>query len=432
MHHAGELEGLGPATPLPFHVVLKPRGPLCNLGCTYCFYLRTEALFDAGATFRMSDEVLEAFTRQYLAAHPGPEITFAWQGGEPTLMGLDFFRRAVALQARHRRSGTHVANALQTNGLLLDDAWCRFLKAHGFLVGLSLDGPRALHDAHRVDKGNQPTFDRVLAALALLRHHDVAHNVLCVVTETNGAAPRAVYDFFRSQGVRWLQFIPAVEHAAAGGVTAATVRPATWGRFLCTVFDAWVRHDVGHVFVQQFDGAVEAAVGLEPSLCVHARTCGRCLAMEHDGSLYACDHYVRPAHRLGRVVDTALAELVDADAQRRFGTDKWDGLPRACRECPVLAACHGGCPKDRFAAAPTGEPGLNWLCAGYREFFTHAAPCAAVLGALVRAGRPPALVMDMLRGAVPRGGPCPCGSGVKHKRCCGARLGGEARPMGVR
>lgn len=413
--------------PPAFHVMLKPRGPLCNLDCSYCFYLKKEELFPEGTRFRMSDEVLEEFTRQYLAAQQVPEATFAWQGGEPTLMGLDFFRRALELQKQHRRPGMKVTNSLQTNGVLLNDEWCAFLKEHDFLVGLSLDGPRELHDAYRVDKGGQPTFDRVERALRLLQSHGVEHNILCVVSRANAQHPLPVYRYFRSAGVRFIQFIPAVERLESGGVTEWSVTGEQWGGFLCAVFDEWVRRDVGRVFVQHFDVALAAYYGLPSAVCIHAEECGNCLALEHDGSLFACDHYVTQDHYLGDIGETHLREMVDSPFQRRFGKDKRETLPRYCRECPVLFACNGGCPKDRFIETPDGEPGLNYLCEGYRRFFTHVGPKMRVMADLIRRGRPAADILGLpeepetSRAAGPKVGrnaPCHCGSGRKYKHCC--------------
>ena len=383
--------------PPGFHVMLKPRGAVCNLDCAYCFYRDKEALYADGARLVMSGEVLESFTRQYIAAQRVPEVTFAWQGGEPTLRGLEFFRKAVALQLKHARPGMTIANALQTNGVLLDDEWGRFLKEHGVLVGLSLDGPRELHDAWRVDKRGKPTFDRVLRALRLLQRHGVEFNVLCVVSRANGDHPREVYRFLKAEGVEFIQLIPAVERTPGGGTTPWTVGAEQWGEFLCGVFDEWVRRDVGRVYVQCFDVALEAWAGIRPSFCVHAPTCGNCLALEHNGDLFACDHYVTPEHFLGNVRETPLIDLVAAPFQRAFGRDKRDRLPRQCRECPLRFACNGGCPKDRFIRTLDGEAGLNYLCAGYKRFFTHIAPAMRTMAELLRRGGAPDAIMEILR-----------------------------------
>lgn len=401
----------------PFHVMAKPGGPLCNLDCTYCYYLRKKEMFGPGATFRMSPDVLEAYVRGYIEAHPGPEVTFGWQGGEPTLLGVDFFRAAVTLQEQYRKPGTRILNTLQTNGTRVDDAWCEFLAANRFLVGISIDGPPELHDAYRLDKGGSPTSGRVLDGLSRLQDYDVDVNVLCTVNSRNADHPRDVYRFFVDSGLEFVQFIPIVDLAPDGTVAPWSVAGAAWGSFLNGVFDTWLRRDVGTVFVQLFDVALEAAVGMEPTLCVHASTCGRGLAIEHDGSVYACDHYVLPTHRLGTVETDDFAAMLDSPQQRRFGADKRDGLPASCRACPVLAYCNGGCPKDRLAKTAAGEPGLNHLCAGYYAFFTHARPTLERMAALLAASRPAADVMAEL----PRPGrnePCPCGSGRKYKACC--------------
>ncbi|MDP3062208.1 MAG: anaerobic sulfatase maturase [Chloroflexota bacterium] len=390
----GALANLG--RPQSFHVMLKPRGPICNLDCTYCFYLSKERLYESGTRFFMSDEVLETFTQQYIEAHRAPVVTFAFQGGEPTLMGLDFFSKVVAFQQKHRRPGTRVQNTVQTNGTLLDDEWCRFLKENDFLVGLSLDGPRELHDAYRVDKGGHPSFAKVHTALKLLQRHAVSYNVLCVVNRVNSRHPLKVYRFFKREGVQFIQFIPAVERTPNGGVTDWTVRAEHFGDFMCAVFDEWVRHDVGRIYVQHFEGALRAWMGLVPGLCVHEETCGNCLAMEHNGDLFSCDHFVRLDYHLGNITRTPLEALVASGFQRRFGLDKRDRLPEYCRHCPVLVACNGGCPKDRFIRTSDGEEGLNYLCAGYKRFFSHINPAMLAMADLVRRDQPAALIMDMV------------------------------------
>lgn len=367
------------------------------MNCAYCFYLSKEDLYERGASFLMTDEVLEAFTRQYMEALEVPEVHFIWQGGEPTLMGLDFFRRAVALQRKYRKIGVRIRNSFQTNGVLLDDEWCRFFKEHDFLVGLSLDGPRELHDVYRLDKNRKPTFDKVYWALKLLQKHGVEFNILCVVNRVNAEHPLRLYRFFKREVVQFIQFIPAVEEVLQGAVREWTVRSQQWGDFLCAIFEEWVRQDVGRIFIQQFEVALEAWLGFEPSLCVHAKTCGNCLAMEHNGDLFSCDHFVHPDYYLGNILQIPLAKMASAPFQRKFGLDKWDKLPRYCQECPVLFACHGGCPKDRFLKTPTGEEGLNYLCAGYRRFFTHIEPYMRTMARLLHKGQPPALIMEILR-----------------------------------
>jgi uncharacterized protein len=418
--------------------MVKPRGAVCNLGCAYCYYLPKDALYP-GSDFRLADDLLEELTRQYLAAQRGPEITLSWQGGEPLLAGLDFFRRAVALQHRYCPPGARVQNALQTNGVLLDDDWCRFFRQHDFLIGVSLDGPRPLHDAYRADKGGAATFDRVMDGVARLREHGVEFNVLTTVHAANADHPLAVYRFLRDEAAaRFIQFIPIVQRENETGfqegerVTARSVTGEQVGDFLSAVFDEWVRWDVGRVFVQIFDVALGAWLGQRSSLCVFAETCGLAVVMEHNGDVYACDHFVEPGYRLGNLRETPLADLVGSERQRRFGAAKRDTLPADCRQCAVRFACNGGCPKDRVLRAAGGEPGLNFLCAGYKSFFSHIDRPMRLMAAELRAGRPAANVSGMLLreeadlqrllAHAQRNDPCPCGSGRKFKLCHGREL----------
>jgi len=424
-----------PAAPPAFHVMLKPGGPTCNLSCAYCYYLSKRRLYP-GSDFRMTDELLEDFTRQYIEAQRVPEVTFGWQGGEPTLMGLDFFHRAVELQQQHGRPGLRVLNALQTNGTLLDDEWCRFFRENNFLIGLSLDGPRELHDAYRADRGGHPTFDRVMRGAALLKKHGVEFNILTTVHAANAPYPLEVYRFLRDEvGAEFIQFIPIVERDNQTGfqegtrVTERSVTGQQYGDFLIAIFDEWVRRDVGRVFVQIFDIALAAWVGQRPGLCVFDETCGTALVLEHNGDLYACDHFVEPRYRLGNIQETPLVELVRSDKQREFGLAKRDALPRYCRECKVRFVCNGGCPKNRIRQTPDGEPGLNYLCSGYKSFFTHIDKPMQVMAQELRMGRPAANVMLYLKeededlqrrfAHARRNDPCPCGSGRKFKHCHG-------------
>jgi uncharacterized protein len=405
--------------PPAFHVLAKPTGAFCNLDCKYCFYLDKERLYP-GSDFRMPDAVAESYVRQLLEAHRAPQVTIAWQGGEPTLMGLDFFRRTVERAAAHRKRGTTIQHTIQTNGVLLDDQWCGFLREQGYLVGLSLDGPREMHDAYRVDKGGQPTFERVMRALHLLQKHGVEHNILTTVHAANAAHPREVYRFLRDNAAaRFIQLIPIVERVPGPAlVTARSVRPKDWGAFLIEIFDEWVRRDVGRVFVQTFDAALGSWLGAHPGLCLFAETCGDAVALEHNGDLYSCDHFVDPAHHLGNILETPLAELVGSPRQRRFGLDKRDRLPRYCRECEVRFACNGECPKNRFIETPDGEAGLNYLCAGYRRFFNHVDPYMQRMAALIRERRPPSGITAELsrapalrrRADAPRGARTPRGT----------------------
>lgn len=409
-----------------FHVLAKPSGPICNLDCRYCYFLEKEALYP-GDRFRMSPDTLERYIRQLLESQPGPEVTVAWQGGEPTLMGIDFFRRAMSLVDRHRQAGQAVAHTIQTNGTLLTDEWCSFLAEHRFLVGISIDGPRHLHDAHRVDKRGRPTFDRVLAGLERLQAHGVDVNVLCTVNSANQDHPLEVYRYFRDRlCLRHIQLIPIVERAAGapgapGGpgstaVTDRSVEPTAWGAFLIAVFDEWLAGDVGTVFVSHFDAALASWVGEPPALCIFGETCGNAVALEHNGDVYSCDHFVEPEHLIGNIHRDHLVELLASPPQQAFGLAKRDTLPAYCRACTVRFACHGECPKNRFVPTADGEPGLNYLCAGYKEFFSHIDGPMRLMADLVRAGRYADEVMGILAGAR-RNEPCPCGSGRKAKHC---------------
>jgi uncharacterized protein len=440
--------------PLAFHVLVKPTGAICNLDCKYCFFLSKEMLYP-GSRFRMADDLLETYIRQLLEAHVAPEVNLAWQGGEPTLMGLDFFRRSVELTEKHKRPGQKVVHTIQTNGTKLDDEWCDFFKQHEFLVGLSVDGPRELHDAYRVDKGGQGTFDQVMRGLTFLKAHSVDFNILCTVHAANGDHGLEVYRFFRDElGADFIQFIPIVERAtpellpiANQGwgdthqprplyqlegelVTERTVGADQWGRFLMAVFDEWVRRDVGKVFIQMFDAALGSWYGIGSSLCIFKETCGEALAIEHNGDLYSCDHFVEPKYLLGNIQKDHLIELVGSEQQRKFGNDKRDTLPRYCRECEVRFACNGECPRNRFILTPDGEPGLNYLCAGYKAFFNHIDRPMRLMADMLRQDRYADEVMGLLAAeeaqalaasyvGTGRNQPCPCGSGRKYKHCHG-------------
>jgi uncharacterized protein len=406
-----------PTAPPAFHVLAKPSGPICNLDCSYCFFLEKEALYP-GDRFRMPDDVLATYIRQVVESQLAPEVTIAWQGGEPTLMGLDFFRRAVAY-AEQCAAGRTLHHTIQTNGTLLTDEWCAFLREKEFLVGISIDGPEALHDVYRVDKQARPTYAKVRAGLDRLVAAGVDWNVLCTVHAANQDRPLDVYRHFRDElGARFIQFIPIVERVEEGRaeLTERSVDPDAWGRFLTTVFDEWVRRDVGTVFVQTFDAALASWYGTTPALCVFAETCGNAVALEHNGDLYSCDHFVDPEHLLGNITETHMVELLASSAQRAFGDAKRATLPRQCRECRVLFACRGECPKNRVAVTEDGELGLNHLCAGYFGFFTHVDGLMRVMAEAIRRGGYADEVMRVLASAG-RNDPCPCGSGRKTKHC---------------
>ena len=437
-----------PDAPPAFHLLAKPTGAICNLDCEYCFFLSKEMLYP-GSRFRMADDLLETYLRQLIEAHArAPEVTVAWQGGEPTMMGLDFFRRSVELAESYRMPHQRIVYTIQTNATLIDDEWAGFFKDRGFLVGVSIDGPREIHDTYRVDKGGKGSFARVMAGLAHLRGRSVEWNALTTIHAANQTRGREIYRFLRDEcGARFMQFIPIIERATPDTLPVAnegwgegvrgrplytqegdlltdrSISPDGYGRFLIDVFEDWVRRDIGEVYVQMFDVALANWHGEPPSLCVHSETCGVALAIEHTGDLYSCDHFVEPAFKLGNIKDTHMIELIASPQQRKFGLDKRDTLPLFCRECDVRFACHGGCPKDRFTDDPYGEPGLNYQCPSFKAFFHHVDGPMRRMSQLLRAGRAPSELVheyaaeDARRG---RNDPCTCGSGRKWKHCHGA------------
>jgi uncharacterized protein len=421
-------------------VLAKPTGAICNLDCEYCFFLDKQQLYP-GSRFKMGDELLETYVRQLIESHRNNRVTVSWQGGEPTLRGVDFYRRSLEYQEKHRRPGMTFENTMQTNGTLLDDEWCEFLHANGFLVGISIDGPRELHDHYRVDKRGRPTFDDVMRGLRLLQKHRVEYNVLTTVNRVNADRPLEVYRFLRDEvGTDWIQFIPVVERLNDDGsrvrqeganVSERSVEPEQFGAFLISIFDEWVRHDVGQVFVQTFEAALRNWMGLGSGMCIFDPTCGHGVALEHNGDLYSCDHFVEPGYLLGNIEQTHMRDLVGSEFQHQFGRDKLDSLPKYCRECDVRFACHGECPKNRFLTTPDGEAGLNYLCAGYKAFFHHSDRPMKMMADLMRRGKSCADVMKLLADddmrtftasgkRVGRNEPCPCGSGRKFKKCHGA------------
>jgi uncharacterized protein len=408
-------------------IMAKPAGPRCNLRCTYCYYLPKEQLFAANRPWRMGEDLLEQYIAQRLDASPGPSTHFEWHGGEATLLGLDYFRRIVALERKHAAPGRTVTNGLQTNGVLLDEEWADFLAAEHFSVGLSLDGPSDLHDGYRRSASGRPTHQTVVRAFHLLSGRRVHCDVLCVLHAQNVRAPMRVYRYFRELGVRYLQFLPLVapQSDTPCGVSPQTARPEATGDFLCSVFDEWIGHDLGRMVIQFFDEALRPALGLPHALCIFRETCGDIHVLEHNGDLYACDHFVEPNHRIGSLRERPLGDLICEPTLRAFGQRKRDALPLSCRQCDVLAWCNGGCPKDRIARSPQGEPGHCYLCPAYQRFFRHARPVMDRLAAHWQAGLPlesfvaapqTASLQDGAR--VGPNKPCPCGSGRKFKKCC--------------
>ena len=421
----GEALKIGTTASEPFVVMAKPVGPLCNLECSYCYYLETERFYESSHSFRMSDSLLEMYVRQYIAASPGPVVQFTWHGGEPTLAGLDFYRLAVELQQRYLPEGWSCWNNLQTNGILLDDEWCSFLADAHFDVGLSIDGTQWLHDGYRKDCSGRGTYERAVAAIHRLQVHGIQPDLLCTVTSATAKEPLAVYRALRDLHTGWIQFIPIVRFTKDGQTTSESVTGEEYGDFLCTVFDEWIRHDLGRLDIQLFAEMALVWSGGTASLCWMAPTCGRVLIIEHDGGVYSCDHFVTPDHRIGNIETSALSTLVDLPAQRRFGNDKQTRLPSQCRSCSWLAICNGGCPKDRFALAENGEHGLNHLCDGLRQFFAYAEQPLRQVMRLRKRGLTPDAIMAELRAeslarwrGVGRNDPCPCGSGRKAKHCC--------------
>lgn len=367
-------------------VMAKPAGPRCNLCCSYCYYLEKKAMFASGPQ-QMSEEIARAYIRQRLAASPGPITHFEWHGGEPTLLGLDFFLRIRNIQEEYRPPGRRITNGLQTNGLLLDDDWARFLAGEGFSVGLSLDGPADLHNPFRTTADGQPTQSRVVKAFHLLKRHRVFCNILCVLQAANAPEPDRVYNFFRDLGVTHLQFLPMVAGQTDARPSPAA-EPEVIGDFLCRIFDRWLEDDVGRIVIQNIDEALRPVYGVPHALCIHRKTCGNVVVLEHDGSLYACDHFVHPDYRIGNIQERSLTDLGSDPKLVRFGKDKLDSLPQACRDCEVLDACNGGCPKDRIDETADGEQGTNRLCKAYKAFFSHSRPELTRLATHMHAGNP--------------------------------------------
>jgi uncharacterized protein len=383
----------------PFHLMVKGAGSKCNLECKYCYYLSKEKLYP-DSHFRMQEETLEHFTQQYIGAQDAPEVTFSWQGGEPTLLGVDFYKKAVEYQRKYKKPGMKIINTLQTNGLLLNKEWAEFLYTFEFLVGVSLDGPKNMHDAYRVDRGGNPTHSKVIKGINILKEYGVDFNILCCVHKSNASHPLDVYRYLRDDiGAQFIQFIPIVERDNLNGyqegykVTRRSVGGKKYGNFLITIFDDWVRNDVGKIFVQIFDVALAVWSGNNAGLCIFEKTCGKALALEHNGDLYCCDHYVEPRYLVGNIENDEILNMVSSDKQYQFGQAKLDTLPQYCMDCEVRFICNGGCPKNRIRRTPTGEPGLNYLCEGYKTFFLHIDKPIRLMSKFIRLQRPPSDIM---------------------------------------
>ena len=395
----------------PLYLLAKPAGSRCNLACKYCYYLEKSLLFEKHSPQVMDDALLEKFIHDYIGAQTTQEVLFTWHGGEPLMRPLQFYKKAVALQRKYA-AGRRIDNCLQTNGTLLTEEWCRFFKEQGWLVGVSVDGTQEMHDAYRKAKGGGPSHHKVMQGIRLLQKHGVEWNALAVVNDLNAGHPKEFYRFFKEIGCRFIQFTPivermlthadgrqlaAVEEEGTGGMMPFSVSPEQWGKFLIGIFDEWVKEDVGEYFVQLFDATLANWMGVQPGICTLARTCGHAGAIEWNGDVFACDHFVFPQYRLGNLREKSLVEMMYSPQQREFGRAKQTALPRQCRECRWLFACNGECPKNRFARTTDGEKGLNFLCSGYRRFFEHVAPYMDWMKRELMANRPPAGIVDLLR-----------------------------------
>lgn len=401
------------ATPFakPLYVMLKPAGAHCNLACKYCYYLEKNNLYQNSHRHLMSDEMLEQFTREYIEAQTMPQVLFTWHGGEPLMRSIDFYKKALELQKKYAH-GKQIDNVIQTNGTLLTDEWCEFFAQNHWLVGISIDGPQEYHDHYRVTPAGKPSWEKVMQGIQLLKKHRVEWNAMAVVNAYNAEHPLEFYHFFRDNGCQYLQFTPIVERLTEhedGRTLAsladdreipladASVTPQQWGNFLCTIFDDWVRHDVGKTFVEIFDCTLANWMGVLPGICAYSKECGHAGVMEHNGDVYSCDHFVFPEYKLGNIREQSLIDMLYGEKQQAFSRLKHTSLPRQCKECDMEFACHGECPKNRFEKDKYGEPGLNYLCQGYYQYYTHVAPYMDFMKRELLAQRPPANIMNVLK-----------------------------------
>ena len=401
------------ATPFakPLYVMLKPAGAHCNLACKYCYYLEKNNLYQNSHRHLMSDEMLEQFTREYIEAQTMPQVLFTWHGGEPLMRSIDFYKKALAFQKKYA-NGKQIDNVIQTNGTLLTDEWCEFFAQNHWLVGISIDGPQEYHDHYRVTPAGKPSWEKVMQGISLLKKHRVEWNAMAVVNAYNAEHPLEFYHFFRDNGCQYLQFTPIVERLTEHEdgrtlasladdreipLTDASVTPQQWGNFLCTIFDDWVRHDVGKTFVEIFDCTLANWMGVLPGICAYSKECGHAGVMEHNGDVYSCDHFVFPEYKLGNIREQSLIDMLYGEKQQAFSRLKHTSLPRQCKECDMEFACHGECPKNRFEKDKYGEPGLNYLCQGYYQYYTHVAPYMDFMKRELLAQRPPANIMNVLK-----------------------------------
>ncbi len=409
----------------PFVVMAKPVGPACNLRCSYCYYLETRQLYPSPHSFMMSDLILENYIRQYIESSPGPSILFVWHGGEPALAGIDFYHNVLELQKRYLPHGWKCWNNLQTNGLLLDDSWCTFLAEAKFDVGVSIDGTQFVHDNYRKDNHGNSTYQATVAAIRRLQSHGIQPDLLCTVTSIAAKDPSGVYRALKELDTGWIQFIPIIRRTPDGQITRDSVSSEAYGRFLSVIFYEWILHDLDKLNIQFFAEISLVWSGGNANPCWMSPTCGRVLIVEHDGSVYSCDHFVNPEHRLGNIDYSSLIELLNFPAQQQFGENKRLLLPNQCRSCRWLEICNGGCPKDRFSISDDGAPGLNYLCKGLRKFFSQSEVPIKKVIARRKQGKSPAAIISELRAdlaarwkGIGRNDPCPCGSGMKAKQCC--------------
>jgi len=404
---------------IPIHVVAKPIGPICNLKCDYCFYLEKKALYDSKEKFLMNDDVLEGFIKSYIGSQAGNVVEFVWQGGEPTLMGIDFYKKVVSLQ-KSFSGDKKIKNSIQTNGTLLNEVWCKFLKSENFMVGISLDGPKEIHNRNRHNQKGEGTFDEVMKGLRLLKNFGIDYNVLACVTQDTAQKSLEVYRFFKENGVEFIQFTPVVERIIEneeanlkligpadltksdnrGFVTEWSVNPEDYGNFLIEIFEEWVRQDVGSTFVMNFEWALNAWLGNPSPICIHAETCGQSVVIEHNGDIFACDHTVFPDYLIGNILKDDLQDMVKNSLESGFGISKMSKLPRTCLECKVLRACQGGCPNTRFSLGDYGEPGMQYLCAGYKKFFMHISKYLRAMATLIEHNLPVSNIMDAVRSPI--------------------------------
>lgn len=395
----------------PLYIMTKPVGAICNLACDYCYYLEKSKLYQESPKHIMSDELLEKFIKEYIESQTMPQVLFTWHGGETLMRPLSFYQKAMELQRKYARGRT-IDNCIQTNGTLLNDEWCRFFHDNNWLVGVSIDGPQEFHDEYRKNKQGKPSFMKVMQGINLLNKHRVEWNALAVVNDFNADYPLDFYHFFKEIGCRYIQFTPIVErifrhddgrHLAAveegdnEKLADFSVTPEQWGNFLCTIFDEWVKNDVGEYFIQLFDATLANWVGEQPGVCSLAKTCGHAGVMEFNGDVYSCDHFVFPQYKLGNIYSKTLVEMMYSDKQQQFGRNKFDSLPSQCKECQYLFACNGECPKNRFCKTASGELGLNYLCKGYYQYFDHVAPYMDFMKKELLAERAPANIMEAIR-----------------------------------